>query len=567
MLAVTLMCLCVVVVVSRRNVPVATESRVEHEHDVKSLEGKISSQMVQVVREMARDRRRDLQRMAALRSETLEQLKREVEALKDMVEPEQDEGRVQALLRKGEAVDTKRHVVIPAVIHLTWKSARSLPGYASNNMKEWRRLNPGYKVVLHDDDAVDAYASRHFAEFAPYWPLLKPVQKADVFRYLVMWKEGGVYADVDVDPVKPVDEWMANGTKNTLHWRSANVIIGWEQITDRPDWQGFYATNLQLCQWAFASSPGHAMWRHVLDFILQFYKSGGHLKTKSVIRSTGPGIFSQAVKEFLKKEHGAAIGEAPLTLQELKRKNLHVGDVLVLQQAALGGGDSWQGPDDVVLVRHSFAGSWKTTPPAGKSAEGEEKLDTYAGSMEKKMAEMKSELKRLKKEMESERKRTEGRAADDIAAADDGKPWWQATNDMNSAFDTSAEEQKPWKRKKEAETMLRDAAANSRPGDAGDGDESGDRKKFLIERLRMKGAAPIDTAAIDRMEEQEKHDQHAKSDVGAEKDTAKQASSTRSKTRTPEKKGSLGVQPPRVASPRSRYVSRKKRPFGRAANA
>lgn len=56
---------------------------------------------------------------------------------------------------------------------------------------------------------------------------------------------------------------MVNAT-STIEWRTANVLLGWEQTTDRKDWREFYASPMQLCQWTFASSPGHALWRAVM---------------------------------------------------------------------------------------------------------------------------------------------------------------------------------------------------------------------------------------------------------------------------------------------------------------
>ena len=39
---------------------------------------------------------------------------------------------------------------------------------------------------------------------------MKPVQKADIFRYIVLMVHGGVYADIDVTCVRPVDQWIAH---------------------------------------------------------------------------------------------------------------------------------------------------------------------------------------------------------------------------------------------------------------------------------------------------------------------------------------------------------------------
>ncbi len=92
-----------------------------------------------------------------------------------------------------------RFVVIPPLIHLTWKT-KQLPYYGTSNLERWKELNPKHTITIYDDDDIHKFVLKHFAEFEPYWKQLKPVQKADLFRYVVMWKLGGVYADIDVEP-------------------------------------------------------------------------------------------------------------------------------------------------------------------------------------------------------------------------------------------------------------------------------------------------------------------------------------------------------------------------------
>jgi hypothetical protein len=47
--------------------------------------------------------------------------------------------------------------------------------------------------------------------------------------------------------LQAVNDWLLHGTRNTMHWRSANVILGWEMVTDRKDWKG----NSTVCCFVF----------------------------------------------------------------------------------------------------------------------------------------------------------------------------------------------------------------------------------------------------------------------------------------------------------------------------
>ena len=46
-----------------------------------------------------------------------------------------------------------------------------------------------------------------------YRSLNATIIKADLFRYLMMYIEGGVYADIDVEALKPVAQFMPDSIK------------------------------------------------------------------------------------------------------------------------------------------------------------------------------------------------------------------------------------------------------------------------------------------------------------------------------------------------------------------
>ena len=100
---------------------------------------------------------------------------------------------------------------IPKIIHMTSKGRCFTKAFA-DNIKQWTQ--PGYSFVLHDDEAVDKlFHNYEWSEF----PLLRHIltcltsgaMKADLWRYLALWKWGGVYTDIDNAPGR---EWFKDGT-------------------------------------------------------------------------------------------------------------------------------------------------------------------------------------------------------------------------------------------------------------------------------------------------------------------------------------------------------------------
>ena len=96
------------------------------------LEKQFRENLVRLAQGIKRDRRQDLKSLVEQRKHTLEQIRAEVESLESMIDPQEDEQRIDRLMKSARPVDMKEYVVIPPVIHMTWKTKR-LPHYGRNN--------------------------------------------------------------------------------------------------------------------------------------------------------------------------------------------------------------------------------------------------------------------------------------------------------------------------------------------------------------------------------------------------------------------------------------------------
>jgi mannosyltransferase OCH1-like enzyme len=120
---------------------------------------------------------------------------------------------------------------IPPVIHQTHKS-RAVPDRMSRAIHTWIDLNPEYEHRYYDDEELAAYIYDHGPPdvIAAYEVLLtkypsKGAMRADLFRFLLMAREGGVYADVDTVPKTSLaalldadDQYVSGvGRRNDLH--------------------------------------------------------------------------------------------------------------------------------------------------------------------------------------------------------------------------------------------------------------------------------------------------------------------------------------------------------------
>ena len=71
-----------------------------------------------------------------------------------------------------------------------------------------RNLNPQYELITYDDDMSRRFVSTYYPEWLELYDGLDvPVMRADMWRYLILHKYGGVYLDGDVACKKPIDTW------------------------------------------------------------------------------------------------------------------------------------------------------------------------------------------------------------------------------------------------------------------------------------------------------------------------------------------------------------------------
>ncbi len=158
-------------------------------------------------------------------------------------------------------------MAIPKLIHQTAKT-RDLPDECRAYHERLIALHPGWKYHLWTDEDNLAFVRTEFPDFLDVFVSLpKPIMRADVIRYLLMYKLGGLYLDTDYEMLKPFD---------LLH---EQAVLPWES-SRKPVPGGDL-----LCNCIFASEPGHPIFKMMIDDL----KTGPPLSDKvDVIEATGP---------------------------------------------------------------------------------------------------------------------------------------------------------------------------------------------------------------------------------------------------------------------------------------
>ena len=93
---------------------------------------------------------------------------------------------------------------IPKDIILTWKDT-NVP---KNIIEKWQILNPEFKIKFFTDKKIIDFLHQEYNNI--YVNFFKNIKfgryKADFFRYCYLYKHGGYYFDIDIEPMLPIKE-------------------------------------------------------------------------------------------------------------------------------------------------------------------------------------------------------------------------------------------------------------------------------------------------------------------------------------------------------------------------
>lgn len=273
--------------------------------------------------------------------------------------------------------------VIPRKIWQTWKTGPlNFDQRDSTSAKSWPEKNPSYRYeVLTDDNALD-YVKWHYGPYGfnrpdiikLYEELNVTIIKADLLRYLIIYAEGGVYADIDVECLRSVSRFIPERYEES----EVDMIIGVE--IDEPAFANHPILGSKcksFCQWTFAAKPKLPVMMRLIENIQDWLDSISHQKGVSiseleldfneVISGTGPSAFTRAVLEQMtaqNPDHKEVTWDRFHNLAE----SVLVNGILVLNVEAFAAGqghsDSGNHNSRGALVKHHYhASSWPSKHP------------------------------------------------------------------------------------------------------------------------------------------------------------------------------------------------------------
>ena len=151
-----------------------------------------------------------------------------------------------------------------------------------------KELMPDWKYVLIDNKFADNLVHEYFPDFIDTYNSLEyPIMKVDTLRYMFLYVYGGVYMDLDIELMKPLDDLFQEDA-DIYVVKSGNV--------------GSIYTNSFL-----ASKAGCEVWLDCLEEIkkpYEYWMIGKHFK---VMGKTGPLMLTRVLNRNKYKYHIATI--------------------------------------------------------------------------------------------------------------------------------------------------------------------------------------------------------------------------------------------------------------------
>lgn len=94
---------------------------------------------------------------------------------------------------------------IPKKIHYCWFGRGEKPELVKKCMESWKKFCPDYKIIEWNEDNIDISANQYAKEA---YEKKKYAFVADYARLYVLYNEGGIYMDTDVEVLKPLDKFL-----------------------------------------------------------------------------------------------------------------------------------------------------------------------------------------------------------------------------------------------------------------------------------------------------------------------------------------------------------------------
>ena len=163
---------------------------------------------------------------------------------------------------------------IPRILHVIWVGDETKRPDAA--IRTWRDRHPDWTFMLWGNAELDGVPWRSRRQMEIYRAARRWEGVADLMRYEILCRHGGVYVDADSECVRPLDDWLL----------THRLFAVWESETHRP---GLVANGF------IGATPGHPVLRALTRKMATMHRP---MRRRSLWRSAGPFLFKKAIRLY-----------------------------------------------------------------------------------------------------------------------------------------------------------------------------------------------------------------------------------------------------------------------------
>ena len=162
--------------------------------------------------------------------------------------------------------------MIPKVIHYCWFGRGPLPKLAKRCIQSWEKFLPEYQIKQWNEDNFDINCCQYVAEA---YREKKYAFVSDFVRFHVLYEEGGIYFDTDVEVIKSFDSILGNGA----FMGCENSVAKGETLRVAPGL-------------GIGAEPGLPFFKEMIDMYKgqSFYKEDGSMNLITIVSYTSNNL-------------------------------------------------------------------------------------------------------------------------------------------------------------------------------------------------------------------------------------------------------------------------------------
>ncbi len=165
-------------------------------------------------------------------------------------------------------------MIIPKIIHQTYFT-KNLPQNIQENINFLIKNNPGWEYRFYDDNAIERFIKKNYhSTIQDAYNSIDTAYgaaRADFFRYLLIYRTGGIYLDIKSSASAPLEQIVFPDDQYILsHWpnQKGEVFEDWGLHSG----VRLISQNGEFQNWHVIARPEHPFLRNVISLVLRQIK-------------------------------------------------------------------------------------------------------------------------------------------------------------------------------------------------------------------------------------------------------------------------------------------------------